>query len=118
MSITLPHNGTPTSIAAAKSASRTKVMQDRYDITMYCARQAIRGAIDEELIRALTQININSLRPRRLDCINFGTISNMAGERRATSSQIMADVHHVTAYGLRMLHLPASEWCVDGVGGK
>lgn len=113
MQETLPHNNTATSIAAAQSASRTKVMQDRYDITEYCAKQGIRGASDDELARALPQINPNALRPRRLDCINFGTISDMAGERRATSSGAMAVVHHVTAYGLKMLKWPADSFCVD-----
>lgn len=110
MSITLPHNGTETSIAAAQNAI-PKVKQDRKGITAFIARMEIDGATDDEISRALPTIHANALRARRGECWGYGLITDSLGLTRATSTGSMAKCWHVTLEGVRRLGLDvATHW--------
>lgn len=110
----LKHNGTPTSVAAAKSVTLTKVQQDRKAICELLARLGADGACDDEIARAIPSINGNAVRIRRQECIDYGLISDMAGQLNKTSSGKQAVAHHITRRGLDALHLDhVTNWHVD-----
>lgn len=111
--MTLPYSNPTTSRAAAQSVPVDKVKADRKAITAYIAGQGAHGATDDELARALPQIHPNALRARRGECIDYGVITDLCGERRATATGAMAQVHHVTRLGLIRLGLPAADWAAD-----
>ena len=110
----IPTTQHPNSVAAAKAvrdAGIPKARADRRAITDYIARQGANGATDEELSRALPDVNPNALRPRRGECIEFGVITDQLGERRNTVSGNSATVHHVSMRGLVALGMdPAQHW--------
>lgn len=113
----IPTHQHPNSVAAAKTirdAGIPKARADRRAITEYIANQQARGATDDDLARALPLIHANALRPRRLECIEFGVITGQLGERRNTASGNSATVHHVTKRGLVALGLdPDQNWHAD-----
>lgn len=113
MTTTLPHNGTPTSIAAARTVSLTKVQQDRKAITELLARLGASGACDDEIARAIPSLNGNAVRIRRQECMDYGLISNMCGQLKKTASGKNAVAYHITKRGLKALSLPETEWHCD-----
>ena len=110
----LKHNGTPTSIAAAKSVTLTKVQQDRKAITAFLARVGDAGACDDEIARAVPTMNGNSVRLRRQECVDYGLISNVCGQLNKTASGKNAVAFHILRRGLEALGMdPALCWHAD-----
>lgn len=84
-----PHNGTPTSKAAAKSIeSRAATMRGR--ILAFVRSRGEIGALREDIEIAL-DMNGSTVRPRVLELIRFGTLKELEATR-ATSSGRQATV--------------------------
>ncbi len=107
------HNGTPTSIAAARSLSLTKVQQDRKAITELLARLGPAGACDDEIARAIPSLNGNAVRIRRQECMDYGLISNMCGQLNKTASGKNAVAYHILRRGLDALGMNPETWHAD-----
>lgn len=110
MDITLPHNGTETSKAAAESM-RPHAETMRRQVCQFIALQGAKGATDEEVQIGLG-MNPNTERPRRGEVWGFRLITDQAGEKRATKSGRMAVVWHVTDAGVKACGMPPESWCV------
>jgi len=111
----IPTTQHPNSIAASRTLNADKVKSDRKAICAFIAKMGPAGATDDELSRALPQIHTNALRARRGECIDYGVITDICGERRPTATGCMATVHHVSALGLTRLGLSLAEWHADQV---
>lgn len=86
-----------------------KVKRDRRAVTMHVFKAAARGATRAEILGGLTAVHSADLDDRLRECMDFGLISQMAGELRQGEY-----VHHVTIRGLSALGVASAYWSVDG----
>lgn len=97
----LVHNGTQTSRAAATSTVVVeKSVRDRRMLVTFLALEGPHGGTDQEIAAACPDIHPDAVRARRGEAYARGFITKELGEKRATTSNNMAQVWHITKLGM------------------
>jgi hypothetical protein len=113
--MTLPHNHTDTSKAAARNPHViSKSGHDRRVICQFIASRGSQGATDGEIYQWCPEVHFNAARARRGECEAHGVVTAKLGERRRGETGLAARVYHITATGLRALGLDENQhWCAQ-----